>query len=265
MQKKTEEILIFEKKDTLATLWLNRPQQKNALSLELALRLSQVLKEVAADPEIRVVVLRGKGRCFSAGGDLKFFHQNLDQAQQNFLKISKILDNCVQSIINMPKPILAAIEGPAYAAGFGLALSCDLIVASETARLSPSFVNIALSANASSTHFLPRILGEKKAREAFLMGKAWSAKEAFNLGIVSEVFSEEGFEEGLEKLIKRLKQSPTATLARLKKVLNLTWENPLAQQLELERQQIAASATSEDFKEGVRAFVEKRRPKFIGK
>ncbi|MCB1214774.1 MAG: enoyl-CoA hydratase/isomerase family protein, partial [Deltaproteobacteria bacterium] len=255
MPTKSKEILLIKKQGAACFISLNRPERHNALSLELAKLLSQALKKLARDPKVRVLVLKGSNKAFSAGGDLKFFQQNLDSSHENFLKISKELNEAVKSIVTMPKPVIAAIQGPAYAAGFGLALSCDLLVASKKATLSPSFVNIALSGNASSTYFLPRIIGEKRAREAFLTGKAWTAQEALNLGLVSQVYPEKDFEKSLQKLVDQLSHAPTQTLARLKKVLLHTWGNSLATQLDLERKEIALSSTSQDFREGIQAFV----------
>jgi 2-(1,2-epoxy-1,2-dihydrophenyl)acetyl-CoA isomerase len=255
----------IEKSGPITTIFFNRPRAKNALNLELVSNLIQVLKAARDEKKTRVVVLRGKGNAFSAGGDLKHFHQHLTKSDQEFRKISSLLNKAVDLISTMPKPVLAAIEGPAYAAGFGLALACDILVASHNATLSPSFINIALSPNASSSYFLPRIIGIRRATEAFFTGRVFSAVEAHQLGIVGHVWSEESFEEELKLFTQNLASRPIATIARIKKLLHLSFEQSLSNQLELEKKEIAASSLSEDFKKGVLAFVEKRTPKFKGK
>jgi len=260
-----DQVILEESKGPCRFLVLNRPEAKNAYNFELAAAIPMALAKAAKDPKTKVVVLRGAGDAFSAGGDIKLFHKNLKTSAQAFRKISDHLNRALKTIAAMRQIVIAAVRGPAYAAGFGLALGCDLTVASHLAKLSPSFVNIALAPNASSTYFLSRILGPKVALEAFLTGRVFSAPEAKDLGMVNHVWPEESFDAELENYLGGLCARPTATLSRIKKVLRASLENPFARQLELEKREIAASSTSEDFTEGVTAFVEKRRPVFCGK
>ncbi len=260
-----DQVILEENQGPCRFLTLNRPEAKNAYNFELAAAIPKALAKAAKDPKIKVVVLRGAGDAFSAGGDIKLFHKNLRTSDQAFKKISDHLNRALKTIAAMRQIVIAAVRGPAYAAGFGLALGCDLTVASHLAQLSPSFVNIALAPNASSTYFLPRILGPKVALEAFLRGRVFSAPEARELGIVNHVWPEESFEAELQNYIAELCARPTLTLARIKKVIRASLENPWPLQLELEKREIAASSLSQDFTEGVTAFVEKRRPQFRGK
>ncbi len=246
------------------TLTLNRPEAKNAFNFELAAAIPAALTRAAKDRKLRVIVLRGAEGAFSAGGDLKLFHSNLKTSAQAFRKISGHLNHAILTIAKMPQIVISAIQGPAYAAGFGLAMACDLSVASHSSRLSPSFVNIALAPNASSSYLLPRILGPKRAMETLLTGKVFSAPEAHQLGLLNHVWPEEIFEEELKLFVHDLSSRPTLTLARIKKLVRASLKNNLIQQIELEKREIAASSLSRDFKEGVMAFVEKRRPVFRG-
>jgi len=258
--------LIMEKNEgACRTLILNRPEVRNAFNPPKAKALGDSLKKAGKDHSIRVVVLRGVEKVFSAGGDLKFFSENLAKIDEIFRVISSCLNDAIHHITSMSKPVIAAVEGPAYAAGFGLALSCDIVVASQSATLSPSFINIALAPNASSTYFLPRILGPRLATEAFLRGRVFSATEARELGMVNHVWSEELFEEKLKRLVNDLESRPTLTVGRIKKLLKNTFHQSFAEQLEAEKDQIVASSLNDDFLEGLKAFLEKRKPVFKGK
>lgn len=260
-----DQMILEETQGHCRTLTLNRPEAKNAFNFELAAAIPAALTRAAKDRKLRVVILRGAGGAFSAGGDIKLFQKNLKTSAQAFRKISGHLNRAIQTIAAMPQLVIAAVQGPAYAAGFGLAMACDLAVASHLSRLSPSFVNIALAPNANSTYVLPRILGPKRALEAFLTGRVYGAPEAYQLGLINHVWPEESFEEELRRFVDDLVSRPTLTLARIKKLILASLKNSLAQQIEMEKREIAASSLSRDFTEGVNAFVEKRRPNFRGK
>lgn len=258
-------LLIEESAGTAVTLILNQPRVHNAFHPKLAKALEEALERAAIDPKVRAVILRGAQGTFSAGGDLKYFYRNLKNPAEAFRQISTQLNQAVELITTMPKPVIAAVQGPAYAAGFGLAISCDMVVATHQATFSPSFINIALAPNAGSTFFLPRILGPKRAMEAFFRGRIYSASESLELGIVNHVWAEEDFEEKLTHLVEELAARPTLSLGRIKKLMKFSLQQDFATQVELEKEEIAASSLSEDFKEGVTAFIEKRQPKFQGK
>jgi len=262
--KKIFENLKLIENSSVAEIRLNRPESLNAFNVELATELGEALSLVAKDKKIRAVILRGEGRGFSAGGDLKMFHAMLPRADQGFRKISSLLNKAIVLIRTMPKPVIAAIHGPAFAAAFGLTLSCDLIVATQSARLSASYINIALCPNGSASLYLPRLVGVHRAAELFFTGRVLSAQEALEWGIVNRVFKEEEFEAGLMEFAQDLASRPTQTIARTKLLLNESLGLDISRQLGQEKDAIAWSATTPDFSEGVSAFVGKRKASFLG-
>ena len=248
----------------VAEIRLNRPEAMNAFNVELATELGQALKEVALDKKVRAVILRGEGKAFSAGGDLKMFHAQLPKPAAAFRKITTLLNGAIHLIRTMPKPVIVGVHGPAFAADFGLTLSCDLIVASHSARFSASYLNIALCPNGSASLFLPRLVGFHRANELLFTTRVLSAFEAFEWGIVNRVSSDEEFDASLSDLAQNLAERPTRTMARTKLLLNQSLGLNWKMQLEKEKEAIAWSSTTPDFAEGVTAFVEKRKPQFTG-
>lgn len=257
-----EQSIIAENDGACRTLWLNRPEIHNALSLELVRELRNQISSTAQDDTVRVLILRGKGKAFSAGGDLKYLQQNISKSDEIFFQISQYLNEIIELITRMPKVVIAALHGPAFAAGFGLALSCDLLIATPQAKLSPSFINIAIAPNAATTHFLPRLIGPKRAAEAFFTGHVFSAEEAKDLGLINHLWEKEEFEENLSKLSEDLSERPRESISRIKRLLSVTYQQDLSTQTKQEQQEIAASSKHPDFAEGLSAFFEKRKAKF---
>ncbi len=257
--------ILITQKESVAEIRLNRPEVLNAFNVDLAENLGSTLKKVSKDKSIRAVILRGEGRGFSAGGDLKMFHQMLPRADLGFRKISALLNQAVIEIRTMAKPVIAGVHGPAFAAGFGLILSCDLILASKSATFSASFIQRALTPNGSSTIFLPRMIGLRRANECFFTGRMLSAEEACDWGIINRVVDDEKFETALQDFAQKLAVMPTRSIGKIKHLMNQSLGISLSTQLEKEKNTIAWSATTPDFAEGVTAFVEKRKAHFRGK
>lgn len=253
----------FEVQDRVATLTMNRPENLNAISLEM---LDEMLRAVFActhSRDVRVIILRGEGRAFSSGGDIHVMERMLDQDAYGFMKdwIGRVhlLEMQLRTIA---KPVIASIQGIASGQGFNLALACDIRLASESASFNQSFVRVGLTSE--GTYFLPRLVGVGKATELFFTGDSLSAAEALSLGIVNRVVPDAYLEAETRSWAQRMADGPTEALGRIKLLINSGYKNQLDQHLGQECTLIAETARTADFKEGVRAFLEKRDPQFKG-
>lgn len=256
--------VLFEKKGAVGEIVLNRPEHLNAMNLELIDGLFEAVKR-CEDPSIRAVILRGNGRCFCAGGDVKAFKQLLDQGKAIIPEMPDHLHAMVEDLRRLEKPVLASVHGAAAGAGTPLAICCDLVVASEDAVFNYAYARIGLSPDGSSTWFLPRHVGMKKAMELFMTLPTLTAQEALGLGMINWVVPAAELRERTDSIAQQLSQGPTAAFGRLKKLMAATYNNSLHDQLALETKLICDSSRTEDFREGIRSFLEKRMPAFQGK
>ncbi|MBA3986537.1 MAG: enoyl-CoA hydratase/isomerase family protein [Flavobacteriales bacterium] len=251
-------------KNNLAIITLNRPEVFNSFNREMALALQNALDECEKNEIIRAILLTGSGKAFCAGQDLK--EVTSPELNPGF---KAILDEHYNPIIlkirNMEKPIVAAVNGVAAGAGANIALACDVVLASEAASFIQAFSKIGLIPDSAGTFFLPRLIGFQKASALMMLGDKVSAEEAEKLGMIYKVFSAETFFEEAEKIAVTLSQMPTYGLALTKKALNASLQNNLEDQLKLESKYQIEAAQTEDYNEGVNAFMEKRKPYFIGK
>jgi 2-(1,2-epoxy-1,2-dihydrophenyl)acetyl-CoA isomerase len=258
---KTFQHLLIEKKGPAFWIRFNRPEVMNAFHVEKAREILKALRVGLKSKDAAVIVLTGAGDAFSAGGDIKLM-VGMKRPSAFFLEISKILHTAVKEMKSAEKPILAAIPGFTGGVAFGLALAADLRIASEKATFSAATIRIGLVANGSATYHLPRIVGLAKAAEILFLGENLSANEALDIGLVNRVVPAGNLETATQDIALKLTESPRKALGRLKKLLNSSWDAPLTVQLEKERQAIAWSSTLPDFREGVRAFLEKRPARF---
>lgn len=255
--------ILFKFQNGIAYITLNRPQAFNSFNREMALALQKALDDCDADKKIRAVVLRGEGKAFSAGQDLKEVTD--EKLNPGFKKIlEEHYGPIIQKIRNTKKPIIAAVNGVAAGAGANIALACDLVVAVENATFIQAFSAIGLIPDSGGTFFLPRLIGFQKASALAMLGDKVSAEEAERLGMIYKYVKTEDFDEEVERLANRMAKMPTKGLALTKKALNQSLSNSLDEQLEVESKlQIEASETH-DFREGVAAFIEKRKAEFRG-
>lgn len=255
--------LLFRSDNGTATIALNRPEVYNALNDELTFELQDVFKSVAKDDNIRVVVLTGEGKAFCAGQDLK---ASASAGKRSFMEsLHKRYNPIIRAMRNLPKPVICRLNGVAAGAGCSLALACDMIIASEEAALIEVFINIGLVPDSGSTFFLPRLVGMAKAFELCTMGSKVMAPEAAALGMINKAVPHDRLDEALKTYTDYFASAPTKAVGLIKKMLQKSASTTLDKMLDYEAycQEIAGS--SEDYREGVAAFLEKRKAKFTGK
>lgn len=256
------ETILFEINDGVATLTLNRPDVFNAFNEQQSFDVIDALKKTAKDKSIRVLVITGAGKAFCSGQDLK----SIAGAEKRSLSESlhKRYNPMIRAIKNLPLPVICRLNGVAAGAGCSLALACDMIVASESASLIEVFVNVGLVLDSGSSYFLPRLVGSARAFEMSTMGTKVNAQQAFDWGMVNRVCKPEDLDEEVKKLTDYYSKAPTKAIALMKKMLNKSFHSDLDTMLEYETYCQEIAGRSNDNKEGVKAFNEKRKPEFKG-
>ena len=257
------EYIKFEVADGVATITLNRPDVYNALNDAITYELQDALKKVAKDDSIRVLVLTGAGKAFCAGQDLKAV---AGQEKRSFLEsLHKRYNPIISAMRSLPKPIICRLNGVAAGAGCSLALACDMIIAAEEATLIEVFINIGLVPDSGSSWFLPRLVGTAKAFELCTMGSKIKASEALQLGLVNRVAKADQLDAVVKEYTDYFSQAPTKSIGLIKRMLAKSATATLDEMLEYEAWCQEIAGTSSDYKEGVTAFLEKRKPAFTGK
>lgn len=254
--------ILFEIKNSIAFITLNRAEKFNAFNRQMSLDLQEKLDECEKNISVRCVYLTGAGKGFSSGQDLT---EAIDPNGPEMKKIiSEQYNPIIRKIRNLSKPVIAAVNGIAAGAGANVALCCDVIVASESASFIQAFSKIGLIPDCGGTYFLPRLIGLQKSSALMMLGEKISAKEAERMGMIYKYFPDETFFMEAEKIAVTLSQLPTKALAYTKQALNKSLEQTLEQQLETEDTFQQKAAATNDFKEGVSAFIEKRKADFKG-
>ena len=256
--------VVVERQGAVATLRMNRPERMNAYDFEMADGLLSALAGVAHDPAVRCVVFTGSGKAFSAGGDVGLMGGRMEDAPRLFLDLTVRLHAFIASLRRCRKPVVSAVNGVAAGAGFSMALAGDLVVAAESARFALAYQNVGLSPDGGATFFLARTVGTHRAMELTLTGRTLSAGEAASWGLVQRVFPDASFETDTAELAGRIAAGPTLAYGKAKELFNRALLQPLETQMEEERQGIAESARTGDFREGVRAFLAKEKARFRG-
>jgi len=254
--------------DGVLTLTLNRPQRLNALNHELANELTAQVGRARLDGAVRAVLLTGAGRGFCSGADLSGPGPG-DPGKDGKTDVGSAMDRVfnplIRAIRELPKPVIAAVNGVAAGGGANLALACDIVLAARSARFDQAFVRIGLMPDMGGTWFLTRAVGEQRARALAMLGNSVPAEEALQMGMVWQVHDDDKLMEEAIGLARRMAQGPTRSYGATKKALAAAGANSLAQQLDLERDLQFELGRSEDFEEGVAAFLAKRPPRFKGK
>lgn len=251
-----------------ATVELNRPEALNAWNKQFGVDLLAALRDLAEDESVRCVVITGAGRAFSSGADLKDAgtgETRPDGRPDVYKTLTERYHPIMQAIREMPKPVLASVNGPAVGIGCSLALCCDLIVAGESAYFLLAFVNIGLVPDGGSSLFLPTRIGMARASELAMLGERLSAPQALEWGLINRVIGDSELSTETAALAGRLAEGPTRSYAGTKRQLNNWLYSRMGEQLELEAQIQQEMAGSDDFLEGGMAFVQKRSPRFSGR
>jgi 2-(1,2-epoxy-1,2-dihydrophenyl)acetyl-CoA isomerase len=263
----TYKCLLYAVEDRIATLTLNRPERLNALGDSLREDLHEAVTRAAADPDVGVLVVTGAGRGFCSGGDVKAMSER-DQSgavPPPSERWAPIRDRVVLALRDCPKPVIAAVNGAAAGAGMNLALACDMRIASTAAKFAQAFVKRGLTPDWGGSWFLPRIVGVAKACELILTGESIDAAEALRLGIVNAVVAPEALMAETYQLARKIADGPAVAIQLAKRAIHHNRDVDLRAGLEFETFAQSICRTTEDAKEGVRAFVEKRAPRFRGR
>ncbi|WP_066368025.1 enoyl-CoA hydratase [Neobacillus fumarioli] len=246
----------------VATIEINRPESLNAMDVDVIKGLVSNLKEISESDEVDLVVLTGKGRAFSSGGDIKTMLSNSDEGE--FSPVMDSISELIVTLYSMPKLTISAVSGAAAGLGFSLALATDYILADQSSKLAMNFIGIGLIPDGGAHFFLEKKLGETKAKQLIWDGKMMSADEAFALGLIQEV-AEGDIQEALHKRIEDWLSRPVQAMIKTKKILAEKNRPQLLKILELEKQGQGKMRKTQDHQEGIRAFLEKRKPHFIGR
>ena len=259
------EHLLISESEGILTITLNRPEKLNAFIGHMRRDLAEALEHAGSDRGVRVVIITGAGRAFSAGGDVAFMAELMQRRDsEEFSRILGAGRRVILAIRQITKPVIASINGPASGAGCNLALACDLRIASSNATFSQSFAKVGLHPDWGGSYFLPRLVTPNKACEMFFLGDSIDAAEAARLGIINQVVAPEALESATLQFAERLRAAPPIALAAAKHAVYMSQAAELEEMLRYETEVQLRCFESEDGHEGVQAFLERREPKFTG-
>jgi 2-(1,2-epoxy-1,2-dihydrophenyl)acetyl-CoA isomerase len=256
--------LLFDIQERVAHITLNRPEAANAINLELAKDLMHALMKCDEDPLIRAVLIKGAGPMFCAGGDVKRFAEKGENLPYYLKQITAHLHVAMSYLVRMDPPVVAAVHGSAAGAGMSLACACDMTLAADSARFTMAYTRVGLTPDGGATYTLTRVVGIKRTLELALTNRLLSAEEALNWGIVTRVLPEKDLIKEATALAGRLAVGPTKAFGSTKRLLQSGLTESFEGQMKNESRSISEIARTADGREGVRAFVEKRKPKFKG-
>jgi 2-(1,2-epoxy-1,2-dihydrophenyl)acetyl-CoA isomerase len=257
------ETILVKKEGKVVTITLNRPQSLNFLDPIMAQELERALGDAEKDETVGAVVITGAGRAFSAGGDVKFMKE--DHTAYEFYRRMEYITRFIWTMISLPKPIIASVNGPAVGGGCSIALAADMILAAETATFAEVFVRIGLIPDCGGIFLLSRRIGLTRAKDLVFTGRSIDAREAERMGMINRVFPAEALEAETRKMALELGNGPTMAMGIAKRLLNQSYESDFDTLLRLENSHQALLRLTEDHREGVKAFFEKRKPEFKGR
>ncbi|WP_264739105.1 enoyl-CoA hydratase-related protein [Cytobacillus firmus] len=255
------ETVKYEVVNGVAWISLNRPDKLNAFTEQLNKEVQQSIKQASRDKEVRCLVITGEGRAFCSGQDLQGVNEDMDHGEV----LRRFYNPMVLELHKCKKPVIAAVNGVAAGAGMSLALACDFRLLSDKASFLEAFIHVGLVPDAGNLYFLPKLIGHAKAMELAVLGEKVNAQEAKELGLATKVIPMEKWQDEITAFAERLASMPTAAIAIIKKNLKASWESTLEECLERDAQGQRLAGLTLDHKEGVAAFMQKRKPVFQGK
>ncbi len=261
----TYEKILLARDNGLATITLNAPDRLNAVSRKMIAEIKLCWEELAADDSVRAVLLTGAGRGFCAGADLADPDREASATADSGAALDKFFNPVIRAMRSIPKPVVSAVNGVAAGVGMSFALASDIAIAGKSASFLQAFARIGLLPDGGSTWFLPRLVGDQRARALAMLAPQISAEQAKQWGLIWDVVEDAALMQTATDIARKLAEGPTLALARIKDALNRSTGNDLSQQLDVERDAQRLLGKSDDFKEGVAAFLAKRKAQFKGK
>ena len=255
------ETIHYEVRNHVAWITLNRPEKLNAFNEQLNKEGELAVKNASKDEQVRCLVITGEGRAFCSGQDLEGVLDSMDHGEV----IRKRYNPMVMAIDSCEKPVVAAVNGVAAGAGMSLALACDFRLLSNKSSFIQSFIHVGLIPDAGNLFYLPKLIGHAKALELAILGEKISAPDAYNIGLATKVIPHDNWMEEVEQFTKKLANMPTKAISMIKKNLKASWSSSLQESLERDAQSQRIAGLTKDHLEGVKAFMEKRKPQFQGK
>ncbi len=250
----------------VGTITIDNPKTFNALTLQVVDEIIHSLSVLESDDSVKVIVITGAGKAFSSGGDIRYFATLLAKGESIPLKGIEDISKLILKIRSIPKPCIAALNGVVAGAGCSLALACDFRIMVDNANFVEAFIDLAVSGDSGNLYFLNKIIGSAKATELMMLGSSVTPKEAEAMGLVTKVVSQESFDDEVNKLSLKLVNGPSFAYAKLKDLTNrINFGQEFQDYLKIEAKHMFDCALSEDFKEAVQSFIEKRKPNFKGK
>jgi len=261
----TFETISYEVNDNIARLTINRPESYNAVNGQATKDLHDIENLMAGDDRVRAVVITGAGdKAFCAGGDIAEFHENRDRLDALVREMTGYLHIAISRLAWLNAPVIAAVNGAAAGAGLSLAACCDLVIASDQAKFSSAYTRIGLTPDGSSTYFLTRVIGRRRALEMYLTNRTLSAQEALEWGLVNRIVPADQLADEVNKLAAQLASGPTLAHGGVKRLVLMSPNDTLESQMERETREIAAMVKTEDARHGIESFVKKEKPNFEG-
>jgi 2-(1,2-epoxy-1,2-dihydrophenyl)acetyl-CoA isomerase len=259
------ETMLFSVTDNVATLSFNRPAAMNSFNKQMGDDLLVLTERVRADKSIRAVLLNGAGQLFMAGGDIRFFNENMDIMPDGVMDIVRALNASIVNLMQMPKPVLASVHGSVAGVGISLMAACDLVIAADNTKFTTAYSGLGISPDGGASFNLPRIVGSKKAMEWILLSEIFNTETALKHGLINWAVAPDKLAAETACLLARLANGPTQSLACAKRLVNDSWQANLETHLEREGRAFEFCTTTADFRSGVTGFLKKARPEFVGK